>query len=478
MFSIFRYSSFVLLVGLIGYAFINDNISSLIRYDAYPVYLSTERILMTIIALLFAYFCIKKILGGLWGIFTPLNTFVLLFMLLVMPGLLLTPDESDLGKYTFYSFWTAVMLFYFSLLISSYTLKVKRPKIQINKYRKYSSKSLVFLTFIAMFIMSILVLVFTGRISGLVFIKMFSFISENSVDNEIATLRQVGGASGYLQVATNYMMIMIMPISSGFVLINGLITGMRIHIIIGTLMAMVSIAILMSLGGRLSAMFIMLYFLVSYSMVRRIVMSQVITFASVICWLIILQTIAIGRFAVSASEESVIGVMVLSLNRTFERILLIKGYMSQKVTEFFPDYLEYLRGDSYLAAISGQTSNEPSLAQEMFNLIFGGFSGTAGPQAFGEAYANFGLFGMLAFSIFLGFFIALSTRFVIKKLEYDAFRIVFLAYFTVLIARVGYGEFLTFKANGMHILIVFFVAMKLFIVKKKVPVELPRSNIC
>lgn len=460
-----RYSSFILLVFLLLYGLISEDGRVLVRYDAYPIYWTTDRLLLISILILFSYICVQKISGGLWGTFTPTNTFLLLFLFLVMPGILLTPDTSDLGTYTFYSFWSAIMLFHLGLLVSSYRLGFTPSKLSFSHV--YSIKSPIFIIFIAVFSISLISLLASGRISSLVFSKMANFVNENEMDNEIATLRQVGGVQGYWLALTNYMMTMFIPMASAFVLINSLIGKQRWQLILGVVMAIVSIILLLSQGGRLAATFIILFYFVAYSMVRKILFSQIVTIASGLCWLLIFQTIALGRFATAASEQSMLGVIVLSLNRTIERAFLVKGYVTQRVIEHFPHNLDYLYGDSYFRALIGQSTTDPSLAQEMFNFIFGGYNGTAGPQAFGEAYANFGLFGILIFAPFLGFIIAATTRFVVRRIQLDAFRIVFLAYFTVLIARIGYGEFFTFKANGMHILIGFFLIMSLFRRKKQ-----------
>ena len=62
-----------------------------------------------------------------------------------------------------------------------------------------------------------------------------------------------------------------------------------------------------------------------------------------------------------------------------------------------------MSGSTYISDIKGQLSDKISLSRIMFRHISGG-DGTAGPQAFGELYVNFGFFG-LGLSLILGFFI-------------------------------------------------------------------------
>lgn len=450
MILIFRYGSLLLLFLLFVYGIASDDNAALIRYNHYPVFLTPVRFVLLMVAFLFSLYCARSVTGGFWGTMTPANTFLLLFLTLVMPGILLTPDTSPRGTVTFYYFWAATMVFLISLTASARALKDMRPKPSFS--RVYKSDSPEFMFFCAVYVISLAILVGSGQISALVFNQMLNFMQDSEVSNIVAEGRQVGAVSGYGQVATNYMMTIGLPLSSAFVLINGIVGARRGQIVAGSFMALISVVVLLSLGGRLAALFAVLFFLVAYSMVRKIKFSQVITLSSILCWMLILQTIALGRLATAGTGRSTIEIMILSLNRVVERVFLVKGYVSQRALEFFPSGHKFLYGRSYSDALFGLEEGSPSLAQEMANYIFGGYNATAGPQAFGEAYANFGLIGMLAVAGILGVFVAVATRFVARRIQLDAFRVVFLAYFTVLIARTGYGEFFTFKSNGIHVL--------------------------
>jgi hypothetical protein len=210
-------------------------------------------------------------------------------------------------------------------------------------------------------------------------------------------------------------------------------------------------------GSRLKGLAMLLFLLISYSYVKPISFRLVVDVALGVIWLLIFQTIALGRMLSSSIDESFLHIIYMSLNRVVERVFLTKGYVTQKVFEYIPDASNYKEGETLI------NNSGVSFAQEMFGFIYGaGVNGTAGPQAFGEIYANFGVFSMLLFAFFLGVAIHMLTKFVTKNLRLDARKIVFLSYFTILITKVGYSDVFSFKSNGMHVLIFLFMLLLLF----------------
>ena len=453
---------FFLLV-LIFYAFASD-ISVVVRYDKYEMFYSLERILFATIVFIFLYCILKVTSVSFLGTLYPTNLFLILLLLLVLPGVLLTSNFENHGTTSFYGYLISLVLFLCGLLISHITSKRLLSHTKGN-IKTYSSKSTTFRLMLILFIFGFFISAINFDYSNSVFSSISLFLSSGEVSRKIADLRQIAPSRNFVDIFYAYSLRLFMPIACSFVLLNGVLRKKRNHILLGITMVLIIGFLAASSGGRLSLLFFALYLLASYSMISPISLNRVLNVSSLMLWFLILQTIGLGRISSASKGLSFLEIIIISLNRLVERIFLTKGYVTQKTFEYIPEYSNYKNGETFLTTILGQTSKKESFAQEMFAFVYGGGSqGTAGPQSFGEAYANFGLAGMFLISFILGLLVHKSTRFVQKHHSLDPFKISFLAYFTVLVARIGYGNFFTFKSNGLHILI---LLLFFFLVSRK-----------
>jgi hypothetical protein len=455
---ILRYlSGSIIFYLVVEYAFgVNHEVLRL-KYD---IFLSPDRLILICLAIALTFLVIKRLANGFLGELHPTNLFILMFSVMILPGVLLTSNFSDIGNLSFYAYIFSYFLFLFGLV--TYRYLGQSDLLFINSsYKKVKIYKIKSLTYILMLVMSFIGFVFIFSMdndSKSIYIQLFAFFNGIDIDNSLAIERQTGGTEGssFVSVLKVYFLTMFMPIAAVFIIINGLIRQRKIEIIIGSLFFLIIFLILIKNGSRLKGLSSMLFLLVAYSYVRPITLKRSLDFVQAIVWLLIFQTIALGRMSSAASGETLLNILYMSFNRVVERVILTKGYVTQKVFEYIPKDAPFKNGQTVINDLSGLNSNNLSFAQEMFAFLNNGaINGTAGPQAFGEAYANFGLLGMFVFAFFTGIVIQFSTRFTVKKLIIaDAFKIVFLAYFVILITKLSYSGIMSFKSNGIHILLI------------------------
>lgn len=450
---IIKYAPLFLLFSLfISYFNSDSSVSSVIRYDKYELFFSAERLILLSATLLFLKYTMKIVIGKFWWSFYPSNLFLLLFLLLVLPGVLFTSDFSSIGNTSFYGYLLSLVLFLVGLLISHFIVKKAPPSITPKKV--YSSKSITFRLMLLLFGFGFIISITRFDYSNSVFSSLFSFFNTGNLNSNLAEIRQIAPKKDFLSILVSYSLQLFMPFSAVFFLVNGAINKNKIHTYLSLVMIFAIIILTISGGGRLKALFFAMYVVTAYTFIKPISFSYIINITSVLLWFLILQTIALGRISYAVEGSSIFETIIISLNRLVERVFLTKGYATQKIFEYIPNYTDYRYGETIVTTLLGKQSDTLPLSQEMFIFIYGsGSSGTAGPQAFGEAYANFGVVGMLFYSLILGILVQLCTIFVRNRLSLDPLKIAFLAYFTVLISRIGYSDILTFKANGLHILL-------------------------
>jgi len=466
------YTPIILFLSFVVYYIASADGSEVIRYNKYAVYFSIPRFIYTAMILFFSYYVTQRTSNGFWGKMYPTNLFMLLFLFLILPGVLLTSDFTSVGLTSFYTYLASFLLFMLGLLWVSFmgtrrkTGNKTQKTIANSPVTIYSTKSFIYILMMGLYLLGLIVALTKVDFSTSIYSELSSFMSTGNISRTLAIERQQVASRGLLDVFHSYSIIMFMPISSVFIFINGVIRGHRGQIIIGLLMALIVLIITISGGGRLRGLLFLVLIIVSYSFLNGIKLKQVINIISLTLWLLIFQTIALGRMSASSEGHTFINVVAMALNRVVERIFLTKGYCTQQVFHYIPEYTDFKWGETFLVTLLGRSIDKNTFAQEMFVFIYkGGIQGTAGPQAFGEAYANVGIAGMLIIAFLLGLLVQNSTEFVKRHMTFDAFTIVFLAYFTVLIARIGYSGIFTFKANGLHILISLYLC---FIIAKKI----------
>lgn len=454
---LFQIVPLILFFIFVVYGIFTEDLDSLIRYDKYQIYISTERSLLILLSLIFAYLCLLKVSGGLYKVLYPSNLFSILLIIFILPGVLLTSDFSAIGSKSFYSYLAAFILFFLGMVTINLIAPGKDNKSNPGPTVVYHYNSKTFIAMISLFFIGFIYAIFRFDFTESI-LNFFLIFIESGVNSTAAELRQISPSRNFFDIFYSYAVSLFMPLTCVFFLSNGLISKNRKQIIVAMVMIILTFFLLISDGGRLKGLFFILYISVAYSLISGLKISQIINLGASLLWLLIVQTILLGRIATAAGAESTVGLLFISLNRVIERVILTKGFVTQQVFHYIPDAAPYKNGSTFLNTLLGQTSETISLDQEMFNFIYGGgYQGTAGPQSFGELYANFGIFGMLVGAFIVGLFIQLITVFIKKYFALDAFKISFLAYITVLFSRIGYSGLFSFKSNGLHILAILFI---------------------
>ena len=205
-------------------------------------------------------------------------------------------------------------------------------------------------------------------------------------------------------------------------------------------------------------MHLLIFSAVLFFFYNTLTKDAVFKFLLFITILLVLSTVALGRFLVDGYTP--VQIIFMAITRIIERVLLTKGVVTSYVFEFFPDEHEYLTGESYFQALLGNMNDNIPLSQLMFSYIVGG-SGTAGPQTFGEFYANFGPIGViLCFCV--GFILQVISILMIRVKSMSPLKAAYMAYFIFLLGLIGYGKLLSFKTYGLHVLVAF-ITMNLIV---------------
>ena len=160
------------------------------------------------------------------------------------------------------------------------------------------------------------------------------------------------------------------------------------------------------------------------------------------------------------------------MQRVIERIFLVKGRSTRYVFDYFPRFSDFRYGSTIYEKLLGTASDEMPLAVEM-SLFIEGRIGTAGPQTFGDFYANFGFIGMLISAFILGFIIQSISIAIIRKKNMDYHLISIIGYMTLLLGLIGYSDIMVIKSNGIHVLFVYLV---IFIIYKRLNTKQKINN--
>ena len=212
-------------------------------------------------------------------------------------------------------------------------------------------------------------------------------------------------------------------------------------------------------GSRMFLMHLLTISSIVYFFYNSLSKTILLKFFTIFMSLLVFSTVILGRFFVTG--YSPIQVIFMAINRVFERIFLTKGVVTSYVFEYFPKIHPFLNGESFLQSLLGNINNEKPLSQLMFSHIVGG-NGTAGPQSFGELYANFGLAGLM-FCFVIGFLLQVISISMIRIKKISPLKTAYIAYFVFLFGLMGYGKLLAFKTYGIHVLLVFITFNFIFI---------------
>jgi oligosaccharide repeat unit polymerase len=438
-----------------------SDIAQYLRYDKYPLYLDIGRSIIIIFTLFISMLLFHRYVISLnTFIFLPSNLFLFLFLFLVFPGVILSSDFTLIGVTSFYTYLAALIFYVIGSILASLAMRFNGPT-EISKYQNqpilvYKASGVTYTTIIFILLASFIYTFLNSNYESGIITYIIDFIktgmvpddARNIADSRISIYSEEDYRSTSATIAS-YMSGLLLPLSASFILISGIVKRKKLEIFLGLLLASFTFVSLISDGSRLRGMFYILYLVVLVSHVWRIRFRSLAYSAIAAFSLLTLHTIALGRMV---GADGYLANIIMSLNRVIERLILVKGYVTQEVFHYIPWVTSYRLGQTYIDSLAGTLNKGTTFAEEMSHFIYGP-AGTAGPQAFGEAYANFGVIGALGIAFILGFIIHLITIFIIRRRKRDILSLIFVCYLIVLVSRTGYGDLFTFKTNGMHVLL-------------------------
>lgn len=455
-----------LLLSLVGFIVLiwTDDLTSYIRLDKFVLHFSLFRFSVAALILGMSFVIVRQFCSGPYiGLILPINLFVYLLAGMILPGVLLTSDFSTSGRTAYYGYLFSTLAFSIGAACASFATGFKPP----NEFSKFVLKSrpshrigsITYILMIAAFLVALPISMMSIDQSQNVFIVMADFLLTGAMPEgarEIADARQnvyleTAARRGLVAGLSSYCLVLILPISTAFVLLNGVIRKCKAEIVIGAIMASTTFALLVFSGTRLRGLLFLLFIAVALSFVRPLKLNRLIAWASMAITFLVLQTIALGRMT---GADNYVGNLIMSANRVAERIFLTKGNTTRIVFDYIPDVTSFKGGSTMMTSIGGHLSSAQSFDEEMFTYV-NGYYGTAGPHAFAEAYANFGVLAMLAAGTILGIIVQSTSIMVVRWRNLSAYNLTVLAMITVLIARTGYSDLLAFKSGGLHVLIVY-----------------------
>lgn len=431
----------------------------------YEYDLSTTKIFILILYVLtlIGYFSIQK---TDLNILTPEKIFIYLFSLMIFPGILLlsTGKNADfIVTITYFSFLAFLAGFGFTrgLFIKSNTSNRFMIENRV-KTATVEPKKLINVILI-LSIISIIVFVATGnfnRSSALVFFyDLFSdrdFSDQLSVAEYRSSVYETGTIGSRTNIIGNYIATLILPLSSAFLFIEGKKRKKKKLIRLGVIFLFITLLFSIGTGSRLMTMRTLLYFFVIITFIYKVNMKSIAQFGFLAFLLLILVTSILGRgeqhqtFGGKISENAV---------KSFERVSLAKGNSSLLVYQYYPLVEDFEKGKTFMADVLGTFSKEESLARKMFYFATGR-SGTAGPQTFGEFYANFGFFGQIIFSFFTGVVLGLVLTMTLRKKSWKTLDICAFAYIYLGFGYMGYSSAFSFKSMGVHGMFVLYLFLR------------------
>jgi oligosaccharide repeat unit polymerase len=468
--TILRLSSFIFIFFIVIYSISQlEEIAQVIRADSkYRYSEDTSIYIFGSFTILFSSLVVfSQSISRKYFLVTPTLLFWLLFIFMVFPGVVFTKEISSSNGSYYYMI--SSLLFALGVFFSSRVLRFrKREEFKTFKKRIYENRFLLLneklwlriVLIISIFL--ILILQFFTTQNYLLGIDLLRILIETG-SSEAGILQQqrediyVSGL-GAFDYLLRYLVRIVIPISALALFIDAFYRRKRFQYLFYIFAFLFGVFIAFGSGSRMFAMHLLLIGLIVFLMYKNLSLKTLGVIFTPALSLLVAQTVVLGRFFTEGFTP--IQIIFMSLNRLSERIFLTKGVVTSYVFDYFPNIEEFLAGKSISQSLLGNISNDLSLSRTMFMYIRGG-DGTAGPQAFGELYANFGYLG-LVFCFLIGFIVQTVSVLSVRTKRITPLKILYISYIAFLIGLVGYGKILAFKTYGIHVLFVF-MAINFFI---------------
>jgi oligosaccharide repeat unit polymerase len=391
---------------------------------------------------------------------TPDKLFILLYLFMIYPGIIFLSSEQG-----------QVILIYQSVSLVFFILGVllikKNSKIQdiagteliLNRSEKVLPDKKIVPQFILFFsIVLILIYLATGNFNRSTALTALLELFQSGFGESIGTVneyRRESVGSGMSLVIGNYISSIFLPIAGIYFLLEGKKTETKTYRYYGIIIIIIATLFNIGTGSRLMTLKVFLYFAIVYSMLYSVNLTLLIKTGITIFLVLVLTTSLLGRglslkgFGPNIARYS---------GKAIERIFLVKGRATLTIYEYYPRYSDFENGYSIFNSLLGNfDENEEPLAVKMFAFSNKGKLGTAGPQTFGDLYANFGYFGQLVGAFLVGLLVSFVSVFIFNRSKFRSFDIAIIAYIFLNFGYMGYSETIAFKVTGLHIVLTFYL---------------------
>lgn len=388
-----------------------------------------------------------------------------MYVVLVMPGVLFASHEVSNGDNARILLGAAFFAFSIGVLIVS-VITTKLQEANVGKGGGFSGRFHIDVLprwcaeILIMCGLLLLAVSISQKVSGAYgFQNLMMFFSEGYDQETFGSLAEdrasrYSHGRSYLGILADYSIIALMPIIGLALILHSSVQKKRFNTCkwFGILFITAPLLIAFGSGHRLYIGRIALFLLIGTLMIRGVNMKMLTAIMAVLLLILMLGTIVLGRMV--GGDGSNLDIAVIALNRLVERAFMTKGVITTEVFAYFPAYEQFLGGESIFRRVMGTLGTGPTLAEKMHMHLFG-FPGTAGPQAFGEAYANFGSYGMLLTAFMYGILLQIITFALSARQTMSAFNIAIVAYLTFAFGYIGYSDMFAPRVAGAHIVIMF-----------------------
>lgn len=422
-------------------------------------------ILISLIIFLVIYIYLEKNIS----VFTPEKIFLLLYVGMVFPGILFMSSGANSDIITVVNFLSLCMFMLGYYLIRHFGVNKPVSNKDLLKSRIFNNeleRRIVIQVITIVSIFSITIYLISGNFnrSGALLFFLDLFSDEQSFEaTRVAQYRQEvyysGAISGIRNVIGNYISILILPIISIFFLIEGKKRENNYMYSYGIILIVVSLVFSIGTGSRLMTLKVLLYFFVVLSFIYNFDFAKIVRVGFISLLMLILTTSILGRGL--NSGDSFGEKVSINTAKALQRVFFVKGDATLLVYDYYPEIEDFELGATIFNTLLGSAGNSESLARKMYNYKYGSL-GTAGPQTFGEFYANFGYVGQIFISLLLGATIAIIFLITLKKRRWSSFEIALFGYMYLTLGYMGYSDAASFKTSGFHILLLIYFLYNLF----------------
>jgi hypothetical protein len=391
---------------------------------------------------------------------TPTALVVFLYLVLVMPGVLFASYSLSHGWVARVGYGAGFLSFAVGAVLVERAFASQRgaarddPPITLTSLPDGTAMMLLLATIVLLG--AIVVNGFDRAGLFKVFLQLLSGGFDYELTRTVAEERSAkySGSRGLLAVVSEYAGFALLPIIGATFVLEGSRRRRTVYRLVGYAIVAIAIFAVIGSASRLQLGRMILYFGLLWMMFGKPTRKALLIIGGIVFSTFVLMTVLLGRMA---GGDSVLIVSVMAINRVLERALLTKGFVSSLVVDYFPHIEPFMQGESIAAKLLGLAASGESLAEKMHMYLFG-VPGTAGPQAFGDAYANYGSAAFVPCGLILGTVVHGVTVLVRRVKITDALGAAFLAYVVLSFGYLGYSDLSAPRVVGLHVVAAFWVA--------------------